>query len=641
MKFDLLLFFCFTGNVNIEDEGLLVSNALSTGSENPRDDHVAGPTRATTEVSLGDGSGSGFSGDGQGTDLWSWQTSVDSEEVYKEQEGGLEGLPPPDLEEEEEEEDSDKDETPATEKDLFSLGVTEADMSWTTRPAFEEPFQGGRIEEPFLDLVLITPHISTDPRYSTTTQAPVFSPRGTLTVELSVQTVEASDVYGDFSLTEPHVLTVPVTDSPQPQAWTREAPVSAGLTDSVVSLQEVSAEMEGITERPVAGAASESVADVPEVEVSDADVPSSPESPTFVEAQAVTVGEVSFGTTKELTQLQEVTHKPKLLLGTNDHEAIEILEEQHIGATATTTTLPPTVKVLDEDLVVDEVMVVTATAAAPVLTTSTSSDHAIDAELSPEKDSPFTRVSDSVPEDEDLVHHEHPNHEEITEVPLSSPSSEVPPSPEVLPSRPVVLNKTADAPTDAAETSPGSTEDLSLIEPLGGDGSSILQTPTHSPQNPNDGGPGTDLQPFEHGFSDVPSIDVSFDVFQYGGIATEGDASGFSSGAQGSDLEAFALPTRPGRALTVFFSLRVTNMAFSMDLFNKSSPEYKALEQRFLQLVRTQRVKPLIFTRFALLTRLCLSAGSVPAVQPEQLPEPGDPQLQKRQHCGEQQDEVR
>lgn len=44
--------------------------------------------------------------------------------------------------------------------------------------------------------------------------------------------------------------------------------------------------------------------------------------------------------------------------------------------------------------------------------------------------------------------------------------------------------------------------------------------------------------------------------------------------------------TVSARALVVFFSLRVTNMMFSEDLFNKNSPEYKALEQRFLELVR-------------------------------------------------------
>ncbi|XP_060731976.1 interphotoreceptor matrix proteoglycan 2 isoform X2 [Tachysurus vachellii] len=53
---------------------------------------------------------------------------------------------------------------------------------------------------------------------------------------------------------------------------------------------------------------------------------------------------------------------------------------------------------------------------------------------------------------------------------------------------------------------------------------------------------------------------------------------------EGSEVS-IAMPTSPGRALIVFFSLRVTNMIFSEDLFNKSSPEYKALEQRFLELL--------------------------------------------------------
>ncbi|XP_032889391.1 interphotoreceptor matrix proteoglycan 2 [Amblyraja radiata] len=39
------------------------------------------------------------------------------------------------------------------------------------------------------------------------------------------------------------------------------------------------------------------------------------------------------------------------------------------------------------------------------------------------------------------------------------------------------------------------------------------------------------------------------------------------------------------QALIVFFSLRVTNMIFSDDLFNKSSHEYITLEQRFLELL--------------------------------------------------------
>ncbi|XP_056281516.1 interphotoreceptor matrix proteoglycan 1 isoform X2 [Pseudoliparis swirei] len=41
-----------------------------------------------------------------------------------------------------------------------------------------------------------------------------------------------------------------------------------------------------------------------------------------------------------------------------------------------------------------------------------------------------------------------------------------------------------------------------------------------------------------------------------------------------------------GKELVVFFSLRVTNMMFSDGLFNKSSPEYKSLENTFLELTQ-------------------------------------------------------
>lgn len=53
--------------------------------------------------------------------------------------------------------------------------------------------------------------------------------------------------------------------------------------------------------------------------------------------------------------------------------------------------------------------------------------------------------------------------------------------------------------------------------------------------------------------------------------------------------------TIPGRDLVVFFSLRVTNMMFSEDLFNKNSPDYKALEQQFLELVRKYSVFQFLF----------------------------------------------
>ncbi|XP_072770668.1 uncharacterized protein [Nerophis lumbriciformis] len=81
--------------------------------------------------------------------------------------------------------------------------------------------------------------------------------------------------------------------------------------------------------------------------------------------------------------------------------------------------------------------------------------------------------------------------------------------------------------------------------------------------------------------------DPSYEVIDYGLINhTEEGSTGFPlSVSHGTDPTSIAIPANPGRALMVFFSLRVTNMIFSEDLFNKSSPEYKALEQRFLELL--------------------------------------------------------
>lgn len=45
-----------------------------------------------------------------------------------------------------------------------------------------------------------------------------------------------------------------------------------------------------------------------------------------------------------------------------------------------------------------------------------------------------------------------------------------------------------------------------------------------------------------------------------------------------------------GRELVVFFSLRVTNLDFSEDLFNKTSSEYKSLETTFLDVVSTVKL---------------------------------------------------
>lgn len=48
-----------------------------------------------------------------------------------------------------------------------------------------------------------------------------------------------------------------------------------------------------------------------------------------------------------------------------------------------------------------------------------------------------------------------------------------------------------------------------------------------------------------------------------------------------------------GRELVVFFSLRVTNMDFSEDLFNKTSSEYRSLENSLLDVVSPHKLDPL------------------------------------------------
>lgn len=80
----------------------------------------------------------------------------------------------------------------------------------------------------------------------------------------------------------------------------------------------------------------------------------------------------------------------------------------------------------------------------------------------------------------------------------------------------------------------------------------------------------------------------------------EEESSGFPSESEERPYESTAAPAmrqastplmsivEKNKELVVFFSLRVTNIMFSEDLFNKSSPEYKSLENTFLELVGTQ-----------------------------------------------------
>lgn len=84
------------------------------------------------------------------------------------------------------------------------------------------------------------------------------------------------------------------------------------------------------------------------------------------------------------------------------------------------------------------------------------------------------------------------------------------------------------------------------------------------------------------------------------GSLEEESGSGFASESDERPYESTAAPAMRqastplmaavdrSKEMVVFFSLRVTNMMFSDDLFNRSSPEYKSLENMFLELVGTQ-----------------------------------------------------
>ncbi|MEQ2184772.1 hypothetical protein GOODEAATRI_011525, partial [Goodea atripinnis] len=643
---------------NIEDEGFLLTISANAVDDHQVEDQTVGPegpavsipptVKAPTpsEATFDLGSGSGFSGDAQESYASSWETTETSHVNHDRGVNSQDVLPPPDLEM-----DTD-DEIPAVEPptteiaDLFEKGEESQGtaVSQVTTPASEQSFLDEHTEKPSLDKVLEIP-LSTVPQDLTVGQVLLPSTQETVTADLSVQTIEASGFHEDYSLIDPQTSAVPVMASSEPRSWT---PADSGIRrqDSTESVEETTDRESEVQDVRVV---SESTKEMRNEEVVVPEAPPTVDLPSFVEIQAVTVSEFSFetatGKPEQVEVLAEQSDPP--LPEKRAPNKIEILEEQHLD-TPYSTTAAPSAESPDHDLVVDQVIVVTTSTASPVPTLPAASELSISVEHSPEKDSPFTRVSNTVPEDEDLFHHEHLTHDEFTDVSTSSPSLDIAQSTSA-----VVEMKTEKAPTYSGErssvasapdqhlgTTPGevsggkaepSGEDArppimrpepfeGIVKPLDKDVQifkhevepsgmeaklEVFEVEKEGPKDKaeplentealegdvksygpkvNDSSSMEELQPFEYDFSDMPSIDVSIDLFQYGTGEADGESSGFSSEARGSDLEAFPLPARPGRALTVFFSLRVTNMAFSMNLFNKSSSEYKALEQRFQQL---------------------------------------------------------
>uniref|UniRef100_A0A8C9ZRJ8 Interphotoreceptor matrix proteoglycan 1 n=1 Tax=Sander lucioperca TaxID=283035 RepID=A0A8C9ZRJ8_SANLU len=123
----------------------------------------------------------------------------------------------------------------------------------------------------------------------------------------------------------------------------------------------------------------------------------------------------------------------------------------------------------------------------------------------------------------------------------------------------------------------------------------------------------------------------------------EESGSGFPSESDEGPYESTAAPAMrqastplmtavdKGKELVVFFSLRVTNMMFSDDLFNKSSPEYKSLENTFLELLLPYLQSNL--TGFKQLEILNFRNGSVVVNSKMKLDKPVPYNLTEAVHC--------
>lgn len=226
---------------------------------------------------------------------------------------------------------------------------------------------------------------------------------------------------------------------------------------------------------------------------------------------------------------------------------------------------------------------------------------------------PFVRYVLQDPEPADGVPDEHPV-QQNEDLPLATPDSQ---PEEVITDGPAEVNvdPSTDPPVTSTEaaapvSTPSSHEDaIQGIEPE--TDVETLSSPAESGEAPEDrdepsGGHSgvtpvsTDLPPDNSNIQeDVGSIrnGTEADVTE---PLEEESGSGFPSESDERPYESTAAPAMrqastplmaavdKSKELVVFFSLRVTNMMFSDDLFNKSSPEYKSLENTFLELVGTQ-----------------------------------------------------
>lgn len=578
-------------NIDSADKDALPITSIQKTDETPVSPVESPGVEVTSHSELTDfGSGSGFSGDYLGIDIWPWvsETPHEASENYGEVHQPTEDQEGP----------------------------------------LEPTYQDTNPEEPFLDRIPVTLDIHTNPHFTTTDQAPVFWTIETLTVELSMHTQEAPEYLPDESTTRgTHVTSQPllhvyttadlnnVNESPSPatidsslaQRHFEESFTHTKMQPSTAVAMEVTAEYSHLTEtqenlEDLSTSVATVVSSTTKVNyiTSTTQLPANPSLDDVYEQGTIPNPEPGF---------DDITELPTGLwpeVEDLDLEEVKILDEDLEDIKVEPTESPVT-ELSDEDLVDDEIIVATVT---PTTVTEESLDHST--ALIPEKESPFTRISHSTLDEHEPIAESttEPIHTQ-TSTTLETPTDSV----HTENHFPILSEKVEDGDTTTIFYSSTSAVTSNNSEMSETNLSSTTVQPTFRPTDRivGTGQTSTDhlqenheesrteitrfILPSEPVNSDsttvnipipvnsnITEIGVSFDLFPFDGPSLDEDSG--SGLAHGTDMASIALPPSPGRALIVFFSLRVTNMMFSDDLFNKSSTEYKALEQRFMELVR-------------------------------------------------------
>ncbi|XP_036448516.1 interphotoreceptor matrix proteoglycan 1 [Colossoma macropomum] len=181
------------------------------------------------------------------------------------------------------------------------------------------------------------------------------------------------------------------------------------------------------------------------------------------------------------------------------------------------------------------------------------------------------------------------------DIPSEAPSS-VPPEPDSPIDYPEVPN--VSKPTESVEfpSLPSTTEKpIKPPPPSTPTPVSPVDTPSVPSAIPDENILDEEGQPLQthspHQPESTPDNDINMqeDVEQTEEETETGDNQDYGGGFEPDEHPQSSAPSldmaaSQAKDLVVFFSLRVTNMVFSEDLFNKSSPEYKSLENTFLEL---------------------------------------------------------